>query len=187
MRPLGNVLGGGVLGLIVIGVFIFAMRAIGTFVQFMPTLPWSIGVALLAVTLVIGPARDRVGGFVVVVLWVLGIGVALVIGQGNDGVSPMWAALFHVIPWAFVVCCLFACALNEIEYHVRFAGWFGAFLVASLFVGLLIAGARFSSAILLTTIGVPAVHVIVRWLVGVDLFRAVLRRCGGMNCDAYET
>ncbi|WP_321809093.1 hypothetical protein [Burkholderia sp. BCC1993] len=66
------------------------------------------------------------------------------------------------------------------NHRVRIAAALAAFLVASLFSGLLLAGVRFSSAVLLTGFpGILAVHVVVWRLVGVDLFRAVLRRYGG--------
>lgn len=61
----------------------------------------------------------------------------------------------------------------------RLAAWLAVFLAVSVFFGLLLAGVRFPSAVLLTVFpGLPAVQVIVWRIVGVDLFRAVLRRYG---------
>lgn len=65
------------------------------------------------------------------------------------------------------------------SHRFRLAVWLAVFLVVSVFFGLLLAGVRFSSAVLLTGFpGIPAAHVVVWRLVGVDLFRAVLRRYG---------
>ncbi|MEX3556823.1 MAG: hypothetical protein VB131_10165 [Burkholderia gladioli] len=65
------------------------------------------------------------------------------------------------------------------NHRVRLAAWLAVFLAVSVLSGLLLAGVRFRSAFLLTVFpGLPAVQVIVWRVVGVDLFRAVLRRYG---------
>lgn len=65
------------------------------------------------------------------------------------------------------------------NHRFRLAAWLAVFLAVSVFSGLSLAGVRFSSAALLTVFpGLPAVQVIVWRIVGVDLFRAVLRRYG---------
>ena len=77
----------------------------------MPPLPWTIGVALLIVALVVGFARRRFFGLGFVGLWAMAIGFAMVIGQGADA-TLMRDLIYRVIPWAFVACCAFACVLN---------------------------------------------------------------------------
>lgn len=111
MRSFGNVLGAGFWGLMVAGMLAFAMHSLGTFVEAMPPLPWAIGVALLVVALVIGFTRGRFFGLGFVVVWALGIGFAMVLGQGADA-TPMRDAIYSAIPWTFVACCAFACVLN---------------------------------------------------------------------------
>lgn len=111
MRAFGNVLGIAFLGLCGVCGIALAMHSLGTFVEAMPPLPWAIGVALLVVALVIGFTRGRFLGLGFVVVWALGIGFAMVLGQGADA-TPMRDAIYLAIPWTFVACCAFACVLN---------------------------------------------------------------------------
>lgn len=65
------------------------------------------------------------------------------------------------------------------DHRFRLAAWLAVFLAVSVLSGLALAGLPFSSAVLLTVFpGLPAVQVIVWRIIGVDLFRAVLRRYG---------
>ncbi|MBO1859265.1 hypothetical protein J4G52_37555 [Burkholderia cenocepacia] len=114
MKSIANIVGAGILGLVVAGVIALAMQSLGTFAQFMPPVPWGVGVALLVAACVIGYARGRFFGLVFVAIWALGIGAAMLIGQGTDSVSPMIEAIYRIIPWAFVGCCAFACILNAV-------------------------------------------------------------------------
>ena len=114
MKSIANVVGAGILGLVVAGVIALAMQSLGTFVQFMPPLPWAIGVALLVAACMIGYARRQFFGLAFVAIWALGIGFAMLLGQGSDSVSPMLEAIYRVIPWAFVGCCTFAFLLNAV-------------------------------------------------------------------------
>ncbi|MEX3556827.1 MAG: hypothetical protein VB131_10185 [Burkholderia gladioli] len=111
MRALGNVFGALILGLCVASGLAFVMHSLGTFVEAMPPIPWAIGVVLLIVALVIGFNRGRFFGLGFVGVWALGIGFAMVMGQGAEA-TPMRDAIYHLIPWTFVACCAFACVLN---------------------------------------------------------------------------
>lgn len=113
MRSLGNVFGVLFLGACGAVGLAFAMHSLGTFVEAMPPLPWAMGVALLIVALVIGFTRRRFFGLAFVGVWALGMGFAMVMGQGADA-TPMRDAIYHVMPWAFVACCAFACVLNAV-------------------------------------------------------------------------
>ncbi len=111
MRLLGNLFGAMILGLCVASGIAFAMHSLGTFVQFMPPLPWAIGVVLLIAACVVGVVRGRHLGSGGGAVWMLGIGFAMVIGQDADA-TPMRDAIYHLIPWTFVAGYALACVIN---------------------------------------------------------------------------
>ncbi|HHV7521250.1 TPA: hypothetical protein ACUNF5_002731 [Burkholderia orbicola] len=111
MRSLGYLFGALILGLCVASGIAFAMHSLGTFVQFIPPLPWAIGVVLLIAAGVIGVVRGRHLRLGLVVVWMLGIGFTTVIGQDANA-TPMRDAIYHLIPWTFVAGCALACVIN---------------------------------------------------------------------------
>ncbi|MBN3780480.1 hypothetical protein G3O06_23485 [Burkholderia sp. Ac-20345] len=112
MRSVGNLIFGGIGGLFVAGMIAMTLKSLDTFAEFMPPVPWAIGVALFLIAVAIGFVRKRFAGLGMVVVWAVGVGMAMMLGQGDDYVTPMREALYSVIPWAFVGCCALACVLN---------------------------------------------------------------------------
>lgn len=90
-----------------------AWMSLGTFAQFMPPLPWTIGIALLVVAVIVGVARGRFLGLGMVAVWASGVGLLLWMGHGVPDGGPIPMQNIHeVIPWAFVGGCALAIALN---------------------------------------------------------------------------
>lgn len=114
MRFIGNAILGGIGGLIVAVVVAIVLTSLGTFADHMPPIPWAVGVVLLFVAGLIGVTRKRYIGLGIVVVWVVGAGFAMMLGQGTDYVTPIHDAVYKAIPWTFVACCAFACVLNAL-------------------------------------------------------------------------
>lgn len=90
-----------------------ALTTFGTFAQFMPPLPWAIGIALLLVAVLVGVRSRQFLGIGMVTLWAFGVGFAIWSGQSILDDGPISIHNLHaVIPWTFVACCAFAIVLN---------------------------------------------------------------------------
>ncbi|WP_148270703.1 hypothetical protein [Burkholderia gladioli] len=113
MNTASKIVSGAFAGLFLAAAGAVALVSLGTFSQFMPPLPWTIGIALLVVAALVGVARGKFLGLGMVAFWACGVGFTLWIGSGipDGGPIPM-QNLYAMIPWTFVACCALAIVLN---------------------------------------------------------------------------